>query len=403
MSSARARSNASSPQAYQSTGLFACWRRYGLVSCARRFTEPTLPARFAGMPGYADLEVGAVYRSRFGRTVLEADNVWFTLLTLNTNPIHFDAEYAASTEWGRPLVDSTFTLALVTGMSVVDVSERAVNLGWREVTSAGARLRGRHDPRRDGDPGQARVGVASGLRHRHRADARAQPARRGRDRLRADGHGAACCGLSGCSSGRFTTTTSMPSSRWRATGRSCRGSARRRVDASSRRSSSSDGAGGGTQTGSDRLRCSSTGSWWAERGSSSGIGGRGRRRRTPLPASTPSRSSAGRWRAVTGASGYATEAARAVRDWAHRERGIGRLISLIDPKNVRSVRVAVKLGCEPEELVRLWEGTRATRVGAPALGTFRALVRRNRKPVTVTGYDFVTTWSRLRHGQGPAR
>jgi itaconyl-CoA hydratase len=82
---------------------------------------------------YAELEIGAVYRSRFGRTVLEADNVWFTLLTLNTNPIHFDAEYAASTEWRRPLVDSTFTLALVTGLSVVDVSERAVNLGWREV------------------------------------------------------------------------------------------------------------------------------------------------------------------------------------------------------------------------------------------------------------------------------
>jgi itaconyl-CoA hydratase len=83
---------------------------------------------------YASLEVGTVHRSRFGRTVLEADNVWFTLLTLNTNPIHFDAAYAATTEWGRPLVDSTFTLALVTGLSVVDVSERAVNLGWREVT-----------------------------------------------------------------------------------------------------------------------------------------------------------------------------------------------------------------------------------------------------------------------------
>jgi len=85
------------------------------------------------MPGYAELEVGALYRSRFGRTVLEADNVWFTLLTLNTNPIHFDAEYAATTEWERPLVDSTFTLALVTGLSVADVSERGVNLGWREV------------------------------------------------------------------------------------------------------------------------------------------------------------------------------------------------------------------------------------------------------------------------------
>ena len=59
---------------------------------------------------YEELEPGAVYRSRHGRTVLEADNVWFTLLTLNTNPIHFDAAYAATTEWKRPLVDSTFTL-----------------------------------------------------------------------------------------------------------------------------------------------------------------------------------------------------------------------------------------------------------------------------------------------------
>jgi itaconyl-CoA hydratase len=82
---------------------------------------------------YEDLEVGAVYRSRFGRTVLDADNVWFTLLTMNTNPIHFDAEHAAKTEWKRPLVDSTFTLALVTGLSVADVSEQAVNLGWKEV------------------------------------------------------------------------------------------------------------------------------------------------------------------------------------------------------------------------------------------------------------------------------
>jgi itaconyl-CoA hydratase len=85
------------------------------------------------MPSYDELEVGSVRRSRFGRTILEADNVWFTLLTLNTNPIHFDAAYAATTEWGRPLVDSTFTLALVTGLSVVDVSEAAVNLGWKEV------------------------------------------------------------------------------------------------------------------------------------------------------------------------------------------------------------------------------------------------------------------------------
>jgi itaconyl-CoA hydratase len=82
---------------------------------------------------YEEIEVEAVYRSRFGRTVVEADNTWFSLLTMNTNPIHFDAEYAASTEWGRPLVDSTFTLALVTGLTVEDVSERGINLGWDEV------------------------------------------------------------------------------------------------------------------------------------------------------------------------------------------------------------------------------------------------------------------------------
>ncbi len=83
--------------------------------------------------GYAELQVGEVYRSRFGRTVLEADAVWHAMLTMNTNPIHFDAEYAAGTEWQRPLVDSTFTLALVTGLSVADISERGVNLGWKEV------------------------------------------------------------------------------------------------------------------------------------------------------------------------------------------------------------------------------------------------------------------------------
>ncbi len=83
---------------------------------------------------YDDFTVGDVYRSRFGRTVIEADNVWFTALTHNTNRIHFDAEYAATTEWERPLVNSTFTLALVMGLSVPDTSEAgAVNLGWSEI------------------------------------------------------------------------------------------------------------------------------------------------------------------------------------------------------------------------------------------------------------------------------
>jgi acyl dehydratase len=88
-----------------------------------------------GWPGrvYEDFAVGDVYPHRLGRTITQADNIWFTLLTVNNNPIHFDAVYAAQTEFGRPLVDSTFTLALVTGLSVADLSQNAVNLGWEAV------------------------------------------------------------------------------------------------------------------------------------------------------------------------------------------------------------------------------------------------------------------------------
>ncbi len=83
---------------------------------------------------YEDFEIGDVYIHPGGRTITSTDNSWFTLLTLNTNPVHFDHHYAAATEFGRPLVNSCFTLALVTGMSVTDVSQNAVaNLGWDEV------------------------------------------------------------------------------------------------------------------------------------------------------------------------------------------------------------------------------------------------------------------------------
>ena len=83
---------------------------------------------------FEDFAVGDVYVHRLGRTVLAVDNAWFTLLTQNTAPIHFDRHYAAGTEFGRPLVDSTFTLALVTGQSVADVSQNVfANLGWDEV------------------------------------------------------------------------------------------------------------------------------------------------------------------------------------------------------------------------------------------------------------------------------
>ena len=86
---------------------------------------------------WEDFEPGDVFEHRPGRTILDTDNVWFTLLTLNIQQVHFDAAYAAKTEWKRPLVDSTLTLALVTGMSVRTVSAKVVaNLGWDKVKAS---------------------------------------------------------------------------------------------------------------------------------------------------------------------------------------------------------------------------------------------------------------------------
>ena len=83
---------------------------------------------------FEDFAVGAVYEHPLGRTILPADNVWFSCMTLNSNPIHFDAEYASRTEFGKPLVNSCLTLALVTGQSTIDLTMNAVaNLSWDEV------------------------------------------------------------------------------------------------------------------------------------------------------------------------------------------------------------------------------------------------------------------------------
>jgi itaconyl-CoA hydratase len=90
----------------------------------------------AGWTGrfFEDFEVGDVYEHPLGRTVTTADNIWFTLLTQNTAPIHFDHHYASQTEFGKPLVNSCLTLALVTGQSVTDISQNVMaNLGWDEV------------------------------------------------------------------------------------------------------------------------------------------------------------------------------------------------------------------------------------------------------------------------------
>ena len=83
---------------------------------------------------YEDFDVGDVFRSRFGRTVTAYDNLIFTCLTHNTNSIHFDAEHAKRTRFGQILVNSTFTLALITGMTVPDTSENAAaNLAWTDI------------------------------------------------------------------------------------------------------------------------------------------------------------------------------------------------------------------------------------------------------------------------------
>jgi itaconyl-CoA hydratase len=83
---------------------------------------------------FEDFGIGDVYEHALGRTITTADNIWFTLLTQNTAPIHFDHHYAAQTEFGKPLVNSCLTLALVTGQSVSDVSQNVMaNLGWDEI------------------------------------------------------------------------------------------------------------------------------------------------------------------------------------------------------------------------------------------------------------------------------
>jgi len=83
---------------------------------------------------YEDFEIGDVYRHPLGRTVTEVDNTWFTLLTMNTSQMHFNVEYAARSEFGKPLVVSTLTVAIAVGQSVTDLTQNAfANLGWDEI------------------------------------------------------------------------------------------------------------------------------------------------------------------------------------------------------------------------------------------------------------------------------
>lgn len=83
---------------------------------------------------YEDFKVGDIYEHRPGRTVTETDNTWFTLLTMNTHPLHFDEEYAKASEFGKTIISSPLTVSIMVGMSVSDVSQKAIaNLGWTDI------------------------------------------------------------------------------------------------------------------------------------------------------------------------------------------------------------------------------------------------------------------------------
>ena len=141
-------------------------------------------------PRVRGLLVGDVYEHPLGRTILDADNVWFTCLTMNTNPIHFDGEYAKQTEFKRRLVNSCFTLSLVTGQSVTDLTMNGVaNLGWDEVRAAAPAVRRRHGLLAQRGARDARIEIAPERRHRPRQDDRRQPGQDAGHRVHAHVHG----------------------------------------------------------------------------------------------------------------------------------------------------------------------------------------------------------------------
>ena len=98
--------------------------------------EQVAPNRFREDFGrcFEDFNIGDIYEHRPGRTITESDNTWFTLLTMNQHPLHFDKQFAAQSEFGQPIVNSCLTLAIVAGMSVSDLSQKAIaNLGWTDI------------------------------------------------------------------------------------------------------------------------------------------------------------------------------------------------------------------------------------------------------------------------------
>ena len=139
---------------------------------------------------FEDFEVGDVYEHPLGRTVTTTDNLWFTLLTQNTAPIHVDHAYAAKTEFGRPLVDSTFTVALVTGQSVTDVSQNVfANLGWDEIRLPAPVFEGDTIYSRSEVTREARLAFAAQRGHREGENHGLQPGWRDGHHLPANRHG----------------------------------------------------------------------------------------------------------------------------------------------------------------------------------------------------------------------
>ena len=84
---------------------------------------------------YEEFEVGQIFQHGIRRTITEADNVWFSALTHNPAPLHLDAEYMKSSEFGKPIVNSCLTLGFMVGISVGDTTmgTTVANLGWDEV------------------------------------------------------------------------------------------------------------------------------------------------------------------------------------------------------------------------------------------------------------------------------
>lgn len=84
---------------------------------------------------YEDFEIGQVFDHAYSRTVTEQDNISFSLMTLNPQPLHIDADFSSRTEWGKPLFNSLYTLGIMIGMSVSDTTLGTTigNLGMSDV------------------------------------------------------------------------------------------------------------------------------------------------------------------------------------------------------------------------------------------------------------------------------